>query len=79
MSGASIVPCGPVVPGLDVQVGAADAGAHDADLDVAGAGFRLRAVDELEPGVCAGLEQSLHWLPNFWHARQRHAGGISLH
>src|SRR6478752_5025974 len=50
----------PGVPGLDVQVSTADAGGHDADLDVAGAGLRLGTVDELESCVGAGFVESLH-------------------
>ena len=36
----------PFVPGLDVQVGATDAGAQDADQDLAGSRLRLRHVPQ---------------------------------
>ena len=38
----------------DMQVGPADAAAKDVDDDLAGAGLRVRQVDELQLGVLAG-------------------------
>jgi len=51
---------GPVVPRLDVQVSAADAGAQHADLHFAGTRVRLGPLDQLEPRLRGRLVQRLH-------------------
>ncbi|MNI83087.1 hypothetical protein D3C73_1398630 [compost metagenome] len=57
---------GPGVPALDVEVGAADAGGHHTDFDVAGARFGLGTFDEFEPCVRSGFVESLHGIPHCW-------------
>ena len=51
---------GPVVPPLDVQVGAADAGAKHPDLHVAGPGLGLGSVDVLQAGAGRRFVEGLH-------------------
>src|SRR5581483_1799559 len=50
----------PAVPRLDVQVGAADAGAQDADEHFAVAGYRLGYVLQPQAGLRMRLDQSPH-------------------
>ena len=54
------VGCGPVVPGLDVEVGATDGGPADLDPHFARPGFRHRQVTQFEPGSGTGLHEGLH-------------------
>ena len=50
----------PLVPLLEVQVGAAQAGPQHPDLDVLVAAPRLGDVDELETGTCRDLPRRAH-------------------
>ncbi len=50
----------PLVPFVDVEIGAADAGVSDADEDVVNADGRLRDVEEGEAGRAVGFDESFH-------------------
>src|SRR5450756_3082991 len=52
--------CGPVIPLLEVQVGATQTCPLDADLHVIGTDHRLGALHQLESGTCRVLHQSSH-------------------
>src|SRR6266853_1265110 len=51
---------GPLVPGLDVQVGAADARAHDADQHLAGTGLRIGYVPQPQARRRLRFDERLH-------------------
>src|SRR6185437_4683309 len=51
---------GPLVPRVDVQVGAADSGGQDADFDVINTDVRLRHILEPEATLTAGFYERLH-------------------
>ena len=51
---------GPLVPRVDVEIGAADAGAEDADQDLSRTRLRLRHVLQPEAWLRFSLHQSLH-------------------
>jgi hypothetical protein len=50
----------PMIPTIDVQIGAAQADGLDADEDVAGSDIRHRDALEREPWTCRILAQSTH-------------------
>ncbi|GAA3114814.1 hypothetical protein GCM10020254_71720 [Streptomyces goshikiensis] len=50
----------PAVPGADVEVGSADAGAEHLDQHVAGAVLGLGDVHEPQPGLGLVLDECLH-------------------
>ena len=53
-------PCGPVVPAVDVQVRAAEAGRLDADQQLARAGDRHRDLEELRARARRRLDEGVH-------------------
>ena len=50
----------PFVPALDVEVGAADSCAQDADQDLSGTWFGVGDVLQPQTGCCFGFDQRLH-------------------
>src|SRR5215210_1723622 len=64
-------PACPLIPALDVQVGAADAGGLDLDKHVTEADFRDRHLCQLQPRSRLGLDERAHLtiLPGFDAAR----------
>jgi hypothetical protein len=51
---------GPLVPALDVKVGAADAGTEDPDKNFAWARFGIRDILQPQPGPRLRFDQRLH-------------------
>ena len=73
----------PVVPGVDVQVGAADAGPQHAHLRLAGTRRRLRHLGERQAGGRAILDERPHgvppavrWIDASSRGRVRHRGNV---
>ena len=50
----------PVIPVIDMQVGPANAGGKDADLDIVNARFRLRHILQPQAGAFVSLNKGFH-------------------